>query len=58
MQDRTVPKKNSDSRNQQSGYLDIDKLTQLVLDIKAEIGSMCKAMISSVISFDKLPSEQ
>ncbi len=44
MQDHTVPKKNSDQRNQRPEYQDRDKLTQLVL---AEMGSMRKAMIRS-----------
>jgi hypothetical protein len=57
-QDCTVPKKNSNPRNQKSGSQDIDKLTQLVLDMKAEMGSMCKAMIRSRISFDGSSKEQ
>jgi hypothetical protein len=40
------------------GSQDIDKLTQIVLDKKAEMGSICKAMIRSGISFDKSPNEQ
>ncbi len=40
MQDSTVPKKNSDPRNQQSEYQDRDKLIHLVLDIKAVMGSI------------------
>ncbi len=35
VQDSTVPKKNSDPRNQRLGYHYIEKLTQLVLDMKA-----------------------
>jgi hypothetical protein len=58
MQDRTIPKKNSDPRNQRPEYQDRDKLIQLVLDMKAEMGSMRKAMIRSGISFDKLPNKQ
>jgi hypothetical protein len=54
----TVPKRNSDPRNQRSEYQDIDKLTQLVFDMKAEMGSMRKAIIRSGISFDKIPNEQ
>ncbi len=57
MKELTVPKKNSDPRNQQSVYQDTDKLTQLVFDVKAETGSMCKAMIRSKISFDMAPNE-
>ncbi len=37
---------------------EIAKLTQLVLDMKAEMGSMRTGMIRSVISFDKPPNEQ
>ncbi len=56
----SIPKKNSDPRNQQSGYQDIDKLTQLVLDLdmKAKMSSMCKAMIRFGISFNRVPNEQ
>jgi hypothetical protein len=35
-----------------------DTLTQLVLGMKAEMGSMRKAMIRSGISFDRSPNEQ
>ncbi len=58
MQDRNVPKKNSDTKNQRPEYQDRDKLIQLVLDMKAEMGSMSKAMIRSGISFDRAPNEQ
>ncbi len=58
MQDCTIPKKNSDPRNQQPKYQDRDKLIQLVLDMKAEMGSMRKAMIRSGISFDKVPNDR
>ncbi len=44
----TATKKNSESRPPKSGFQDFDKLTRLVLDIKAEMGSMRKAMINSV----------
>ncbi len=56
--DHTVPKKNSDPRNQNSRSQDTHKLTQLVLDmnLKAEMGTMCKAMTRSGISFDRSPS--
>ncbi len=37
---------------------DTDKLTQFVLDMKAEKGSMRKAMTKSGISFDRVPNEQ
>jgi hypothetical protein len=58
--ERTVQKKNSDPRNQRSGSLDTDKpeRTQLVLDMKAEMGSMRKAMIRSGISYARTPNEQ
>ncbi len=55
---KTVPKKNSYPRNQWPEYQDSDKLNQLVLDMKAEMGSMHKAMIRSGISFDNLQNEQ
>ncbi len=58
MQDHPIPKKNSDPRNQLSGSHDIDKLTQRVLDMKAEMGSMRKAMIRSGNSFDNVPNDQ
>jgi hypothetical protein len=58
VQVRTVPKKNSDPRNQRPEYQDSDKHIQLVLDMKAEMGSLRKAMIWSGILFDKLPNEQ
>ncbi len=45
VQVRTVPKKNSDPRNQRPEYQDSDKHIQLVLDMKAEMGSLRKAMI-------------
>ncbi len=57
-QDRTVPKKDCEPRKQKPGPHDIDKLTQLVLDMKAEMGSVCKAMIISGISFNRSPNEQ
>ncbi len=47
MQDCTIPKKNSDPRNQQTEYQDRDKLIRLVLDMKAEMGSMYKDLIRS-----------
>ncbi len=55
-QDLTNPKKNQDSRSPRSGPPDISKLTQLVLDMKAEMGSMSKAMIRSGISLDRSPN--
>jgi hypothetical protein len=58
MQDRTVPKKNSYPRNQRPEPKDRDKRYQLVLDKKAEMDSMLKAMIRSGISFDRVPNEQ
>jgi hypothetical protein len=58
MQDHTVPKKNSDPRNQRPEYQCSDKLIQLILDMYSEMGSMRKAMIRSGISFDRLPNEQ
>ncbi len=58
MQDLPWPKKNQESRCPKSASPDIAKLTQLVFDMKAEMGSMCKAMIRSGISFDKSPNEQ
>jgi hypothetical protein len=48
MQERPVPKKNSDPRNQLPEPRERDKLYQLVLDIKTEMSSMHKAMIRSV----------
>ncbi len=58
MQERPVQKENSDPRNQQPEPREHDKLYQLVLDMKTEMGSMCKAVIGACISFDKVPNEQ
>ncbi len=58
MQERPIPKKNSDPRNQRPEPQERDKLYQLVLYIKAEMGSIRKVMISAGISFDKIPNEQ
>jgi hypothetical protein len=56
MQERPVPKKNS--RSQRQKPWESDKLYQLVLDMKAEMGSIRKAMMSARISFDNVPNEQ
>jgi hypothetical protein len=58
MQERPVPKKNSDPRSQRPEPRERDKLYQLVLDMKAEMGSIRKAMMSAGISFDNVPNEQ
>ncbi len=58
MQDRPVPKRNSDPRNQLPEPLECDKLYQLVLDMKAEMGSMHKAMVEAGISFENVPNGQ
>ncbi len=57
VQDHTISKKNSNTRNQQSGYQDNDKLMQFVLDTKAEMGSMCKAIIRSGNSFNRVQND-
>ncbi len=56
-QDHIKPKKNQDSKPPKSGSLDIAKFTQLVLDMKAKMGSMRKAMIRSSISFDRISNK-
>ena len=38
--DRNVPKKSQESRSPKQASLDISKLTQVVFDLKAEMGSM------------------
>jgi hypothetical protein len=58
IQERPVPKKNSYPRSQRPEPLERDKLYQLVLDMKAEMGSICKAMMGAGISFDNAPNEQ
>jgi hypothetical protein len=58
MQEHPVPKKNSDPSNQQPEPLECDKLYQLVLDMKAEMGSMRKALMGARISFESAPNEQ
>ena len=55
--DRNVPKKNQESRSPKPESSDISKLTQVVFDLKAEMGSMRKAMTRAGISFDKYPTE-
>ncbi len=57
-QNRTNPRKNSESRSPNSGSQDIQKLTRIVIDMKAEMGSMRKATIRSCTSFDKSPNQQ
>ena len=47
MQDCPAPKGNSDPRYQRPEPLERDKLYQLVLDMKAEMGSMRKAMVDA-----------
>ncbi len=56
MQERPVPKKNSDPRNQRPEPRERYKLYQLVLDMKAEMGSIRKAMmnLNAGISCDKV----
>ncbi len=58
MQDRPARKGNSDPRYQQPEPLERDKLYQLVSDMKAEMGSMCKAMVDVRISFENVPNAQ
>ncbi len=58
MQDHPAPKRNSDPRNQQPEPWERDKLYQLVLDMKAEMGSMRKAMVDAGISFENVPNGQ
>ena len=41
-----------------NGQNPCDKLYQLVLDMKAEMGSMRKAMVEAGISFENVPNEQ
>ena len=54
--DRNVPKKNQESRSPKPEPSDISKLKQVVFDLKAEMGSMRKAMARAGISFDKSPN--
>jgi hypothetical protein len=58
MQKRPISKKNGYSRNQRPEPRERDKLYQLILDMKAEMGTMRKAMIDAGISCDKVPNEQ
>jgi hypothetical protein len=52
-------KKNQQSRSSKPESSDISKLTQVVFDLKAEMGSMLKAMMTRAgISFDKSPNKQ
>ncbi len=58
VQDRTEPKKNQESRPPRSGSPDIAKLTQSVLGMHAEMGSMRKAMIRSGSSSNRSPTSK
>jgi hypothetical protein len=58
MQDRPVPKRNSDPRNQQPEPRERDKLYQLVLDMKAQMGTMRKALVQAEISLENVPNGQ
>ena len=58
MQEHPVSKKNSDPGNQRPKPRKRDKLYQLVLDMKAEMGSMRKAVMGSRMSFKNVPNEQ
>ena len=51
-----VPKKNQDTRSPKLSSADFSKLMQVVLDMKAEMGSMPRAMTNAGISFEKSPS--
>ena len=51
-------KKNKESRSSKPESSDISKLTQVVFDLNAEMGSMRKAMTRAGISFDKSPNKQ
>ncbi len=52
------PREISDPRYHQPEPLERDKLYQLVLDMKAEMGSMRKAMVDARISFENVPNAQ
>ena len=54
--DRNVPKKNQDTRSPKQSTTDFSKLMQVVFDMKAEMGSMRRAMTNAGISFEKYPS--
>ena len=56
--DRNGPKKYQESRLPKPESSDMLKLTHVVLDLKAEMGSMRKAMTKAGISFDKSPNKQ
>jgi hypothetical protein len=58
IQDRSEPRRNNQSRSPKSASTNVTMLTQLVLDMNAEIRSMSKAMMRSGISFDPIPQEQ
>jgi hypothetical protein len=58
VQARTGPKKNQESRSPKSGSSDYAKLTQLVLDMKAEMGIVHKAITKAGILFVESPNEQ
>ena len=54
--DRNVPKKNQDTRSSKQSSTDFSKRMQVVFSMKAEMGSMCRAMTNAGISFEKSPS--
>ena len=55
---RTALYKNQGSRSPKSGPSEIVKLTQLVFEMKPNMGSMSNTIIRSGISFDRSPNEQ
>ena len=55
--DRNVPKKSQEPRSPKQASSNVLKLTQVVFDLKDEMGSMRKAMTNAGISFDKSPNE-
>ena len=54
--DRNVPKKNKDTRSPKQSHTDFSKLMQVVFNMKAEMGSMHRAMTNAGISFEKSTS--
>ena len=55
--DHNGSEKNQESRSPKEESSDISKPAQVVLDLKAEMGSMRKAMTRASISFDKSPNK-
>ena len=55
MQERKALQKNPENRSPRQSSTDISKLVQVVFDMKAEMGSMRKALLEGGISFERSP---